>query len=84
MLAEGKATSREYVNFWTDVDANCLIVRGEPEGLMTILAEPEHREIVAKVAYTTEGFRIDFANIGPDPAEVYGAWAAVLAERSDG
>lgn len=84
MLAEGKAASREYVNVWTDVWANCLIVRGEPEGLMAILAEPEHREIVAKAAFTTEDFRIDFAEVGATPAEAYRAWAEMLQARAEG
>lgn len=84
MLAEGKALSREYVNVWTDVWTNCLVVRGEPEGLMAILAAPEHRQIVAKAAYTAEDFRIDFADVGATPAEAYGAWAAMLQTRGDG
>ena len=60
---------------------NILIVRGEPQGLMGILAEPEHREMIAKVAYTMEEFRIDFAEVGPTPSEAYGAWAAMPQER---
>mgnify|MGYP001820809069 CR=1 FL=1 len=84
MIAEDRVTSAEYVNFWTDVWSNSLIVRGEPEGLMSVLAEPEHREIVAKAAYTTEDFRIDFAEVGEDPSEVYGAWAAMLQTKAAG
>jgi len=84
MLAQGRAASKEYVNTWTDVWSNSLIVRGEAEGLMAILAEPEHREIVAKAAYVTEDFRIDFAEVGADPGEVYGEWAAVLQAKSAG
>jgi hypothetical protein len=84
MIAEGRAASKEYVNVWTEVWTNLVIVRGEPEGLMAMLAEPEHREIVAKAAYIAEDFRVDFAEVGETPGEVYGAWAAMLQAKATG
>lgn len=32
MIAEGRATSKEWINVWTDVWANILLIRGEPGG----------------------------------------------------
>ena len=78
MIAEGKAASKEWVNLWTDVWENLLIVRGEPAGLFAILAEPEHRDLLARSAYASENLRTDFAEVGSKGEEVYASWAAVL------
>lgn len=78
LVAQGLATSAEWITNQTGDDADMGILRGDAETLLGMMASPEFRDLANASVYALDGWHADLAIIGANVDEAYPGWRAMV------